>query len=200
MRPGVYATLLRDTARSWKKTPPDCRLFPTAKYRRNLSFRRCTRRTSSAWRRRQAGRLGPDRIHEMRHDRCRMLVITRSSRRAALPERDRLQQALSVDCRGRAQGAAEAFRLRWRSGILGIDGISDFNALHSCKHEHQVQLYAFDVLAMAGNTSGSSHCTCARQPRTAVSSPAQRNVMGLLFNAGPLFGLTGDIGVGRRPT
>ena len=31
--------------------------------------------------------------------------------------------------------------------ILGLDGISDFNALHSGKHNDEVQLYAFDVLA-----------------------------------------------------
>jgi bifunctional non-homologous end joining protein LigD len=35
--------------------------------------------------------------------------------------------------------------------ILGIDGISDFNALHSGKHNHEVQLYAFDLLAMDGD-------------------------------------------------
>ena len=35
--------------------------------------------------------------------------------------------------------------------ILGVDGISDFNALHSRKQEHEVQLYAFDVLALAGD-------------------------------------------------
>ncbi|SFN77871.1 hypothetical protein SAMN05216573_12153 [Bradyrhizobium sp. Rc3b] len=29
--------------------------------------------------------------------------------------------------------------------------ISDFNALHSRKHDHEVQLYTFDVLAMAGD-------------------------------------------------
>jgi ATP-dependent DNA ligase len=34
--------------------------------------------------------------------------------------------------------------------ILGIDGRSDFNALHSRKHNHEVQLCAFDVLAMDG--------------------------------------------------
>jgi hypothetical protein len=27
--------------------------------------------------------------------------------------------------------------------VLGVDGISDFNALHS--REHEVQLYAFDM-------------------------------------------------------
>jgi ATP-dependent DNA ligase len=32
-----------------------------------------------------------------------------------------------------------------------IDGISDFNALHSGKHNDEVQLYAFDVLALNGD-------------------------------------------------
>lgn len=34
--------------------------------------------------------------------------------------------------------------------VLGVDGIPDFNALHSRKHEAEVQLYAFDVLALDG--------------------------------------------------
>ena len=32
--------------------------------------------------------------------------------------------------------------------ILGVDGVSDFNALHSRKQNHEVQLCAFDVLAV----------------------------------------------------
>jgi bifunctional non-homologous end joining protein LigD len=35
--------------------------------------------------------------------------------------------------------------------VLGVDGISDFNALHSGKYNHEVQLYAFDVLVMDGD-------------------------------------------------
>ena len=35
--------------------------------------------------------------------------------------------------------------------ILGVDGISDFNALHSGKHNDEVQFCAFDVLAMDGD-------------------------------------------------
>jgi bifunctional non-homologous end joining protein LigD len=35
--------------------------------------------------------------------------------------------------------------------ILGIDGISDFNALHSGQHNGEVQLCAFDVLAIDGD-------------------------------------------------
>jgi bifunctional non-homologous end joining protein LigD len=34
--------------------------------------------------------------------------------------------------------------------ILGVDGISDFNALHSQKHNAEVQLYAFDILTLDG--------------------------------------------------
>jgi bifunctional non-homologous end joining protein LigD len=32
--------------------------------------------------------------------------------------------------------------------VLGADGIPDFNALHSCKADAEVQLYAFDILAL----------------------------------------------------
>jgi bifunctional non-homologous end joining protein LigD len=34
--------------------------------------------------------------------------------------------------------------------VLGVDGVSDFNALHSRRHDDEVQLYAFDVLALGG--------------------------------------------------
>jgi ATP-dependent DNA ligase len=35
--------------------------------------------------------------------------------------------------------------------VLGVGGISDFNALHSGRHNEEVQLCAFDVLAMDGD-------------------------------------------------
>jgi ATP-dependent DNA ligase len=35
--------------------------------------------------------------------------------------------------------------------ILGVDGISDFNALHSGKHDDEVQFCAFDILAEGGD-------------------------------------------------
>jgi hypothetical protein len=34
--------------------------------------------------------------------------------------------------------------------VLGVDGIADFDALHSRKHDEEVQLYAFDILALDG--------------------------------------------------
>ncbi|WP_245471521.1 hypothetical protein [Bradyrhizobium genosp. SA-3] len=35
--------------------------------------------------------------------------------------------------------------------ILGVDSISDFNALHSRKHDGEVQLCVFDILAIGGD-------------------------------------------------
>ena len=29
--------------------------------------------------------------------------------------------------------------------LLGVDGRSDFNGLHSRKHDHEVEFYAFDI-------------------------------------------------------
>jgi ATP-dependent DNA ligase len=34
--------------------------------------------------------------------------------------------------------------------VLGVDGVSDFNGLHSRQHDEEVQLYAFDILALDG--------------------------------------------------
>jgi hypothetical protein len=35
--------------------------------------------------------------------------------------------------------------------ILGVDGVPDFNALHSRKHDAEVQLCAFDIMALDGD-------------------------------------------------
>lgn len=43
------------------------------------------------------------------------------------------------------------FVLDGEAVVLGVDGIADFNALHSGKHNHEVQLYTFDILAMDGD-------------------------------------------------
>jgi bifunctional non-homologous end joining protein LigD len=42
------------------------------------------------------------------------------------------------------------FVLDGEAVILGVDGLSDFAALYSRKHDHEVQFYAFDILAGHG--------------------------------------------------
>ena len=34
--------------------------------------------------------------------------------------------------------------------MVGVDGIADFNAPHSRRQDEEVQLYAFDILALGG--------------------------------------------------
>jgi hypothetical protein len=46
--------------------------------------------------------------------------------------------------------------------VLDVRGFSDFGALHSRKNDHEVQLYAFDLLALGGDDIRNCRCTCAR--------------------------------------
>lgn len=43
------------------------------------------------------------------------------------------------------------FVLDGEAVVLGVDGISDFNALHSRKHDAEVQFCAFDILTENGD-------------------------------------------------
>jgi bifunctional non-homologous end joining protein LigD len=38
----------------------------------------------------------------------------------------------------------------WPAVLLGVDGRSDFNGLHSRRHDNEVQFYAFDMLMSDG--------------------------------------------------
>jgi bifunctional non-homologous end joining protein LigD len=94
---------------------------------------------------------GPDWIHEVKHDGYRMLVI-RDDARVRLLSRN------GNDWTKRYPWIAEAalknrqkpFVLDGEAVILGVDGLSDFDALHSRKHDYDVQLYASDILAAGG--------------------------------------------------
>jgi transposase len=93
------------------------------------------------------------------HDGYRMLVIREN-------ERARLFSKNGSDWTRRYPWIAEAalknrqqhFVIDGEAVVRGVDGISDFNALHSREHDHEVQLYAFDIL-----TSGTCPCTCGRR-------------------------------------
>ena len=43
------------------------------------------------------------------------------------------------------------FVLDGEAVLLGVDGISDFDGLYSGKHNDEIQLYAFDILALDGD-------------------------------------------------
>jgi bifunctional non-homologous end joining protein LigD len=84
--------------------------------------------------------------------------------------------------------------------LLGVDGISDFNGLHSRKHDDEVQLYAFDILALDGEDLRKLPLALrktnlarllARRPEGIFSDFEQGEIGPDLFRAACNFGLGG---------
>jgi bifunctional non-homologous end joining protein LigD len=95
---------------------------------------------------------GRDWIHEIKHDGYR-LIVQRDGRRVRLFTRnghdwtDRYPLIVEAALRNRAA----SFVIDGEAVLLGVDGVSDFDGLHSRKHDDEVQLYAFDILAADGD-------------------------------------------------
>jgi len=95
---------------------------------------------------------GPDWLHEVKYDGCR-LRLERDGDRVRLITRggynwtDRYPWIVEAARKVRQK----RFVLDGEAVILGVDGISDFNALHSRKHDDEVQFCAFDILAEGGD-------------------------------------------------
>jgi ATP-dependent DNA ligase len=91
---------------------------------------------------------GPDWIHEIKLDGYRMLVIREN-------DRVRLITKGGYDWSNRYPWIVESalknrqkhFVIDGEAVVLGVDGIND---LHSRKHDDEVQLYAFDIMALDG--------------------------------------------------
>ena len=94
---------------------------------------------------------GKDWLHEIKHDGYRM-IVQREGNKVRLFSRNGndftkrypwiVESALKIRTR--------QFVIDGEAVLLGVDGISDFNGLHSRKHDEEVQLYAFDILALEG--------------------------------------------------
>jgi hypothetical protein len=93
----------------------------------------------------------PDWFHEIKHNGYRLIVLRQGNR-------VRLFTRNGHDWSGRFPLITEAalrnrsssFVLDGEAVLLGVDGISDFNGLHSRKHDDEVMLYAFDILVSDG--------------------------------------------------
>lgn len=93
----------------------------------------------------------PDWLHEVKYDGYR-LRLERDGDRVRLITRggynwtDRYPWIVEAALKNRHK----QFVIDGEAVVLGVDGIADFDALHSRKHEDEVQLYAFDILALDG--------------------------------------------------
>ena len=90
-------------------------------------------------------------IHEIKHDGYR-LIVQREGNRVRLLTRN------GHDWSGRYPLITEAalrnrnssFVIDGEAVLLGVDGVSNFDGLHSRKHDAEVQFYAFDMLVGDG--------------------------------------------------
>jgi bifunctional non-homologous end joining protein LigD len=95
---------------------------------------------------------GPDWLHEVKYDGYR-LRVERDGDRVRLFSRN------GYDWTSRYPWIVEATRkirqtrfvLDGEAVILGVDGIADFDALHSRQHDEEVQFCAFDILVEGGD-------------------------------------------------
>jgi ATP-dependent DNA ligase len=95
--------------------------------------------------------VGPDWIHEIKYDGYR-LRVERQGKAVRLITKNghdwtaRFPWIVQAALKNREQ----QFVIDGEAVVLGVDGVSEFNALHSRKHDDEVQLYAFDVVAGVG--------------------------------------------------
>src|SRR5438874_963736 len=90
---------------------------------------------------------GPDRFPEIKHDGYRLIVQREGKRVRLLTRRgydwsDRYPLITEAALRLRKQ----SFVIDGEAVVLGPDGISDFDGLHSGRCNEEVRLYAFDLL------------------------------------------------------
>jgi len=146
----------------------------------------------------------PEWIHEVKHDGYRVRVERERER-----DRVRLITRGGYDWTKRFPWIVEAalknrsqhFVVDGEAVVLGDDGISDFNALHSGKHNDEVQLYAFDILALDGDDlrrlplsmrKASLAKLLTRRPDGIFISPFEQGEIGPdLFRKACEFGLEG---------
>ena len=94
---------------------------------------------------------GPGWLHEIKYDGYR-LRIERDGDRVRLITRNghnwtaRYPWIVEAALKNRHR----QFVIDGEAVVLGVDGVADFNALHSRKQDHEVQLYAFDIMALDG--------------------------------------------------
>src|SRR5215475_6006227 len=94
----------------------------------------------------------PDWLHEIKYDGYR-LRIERDGDRVRLITRGGYNWTKRYPwiVEAALKNRYKQFVIDGEAVVLGVDGISDFNALHSGEYNDEVQLNAFDILALNGD-------------------------------------------------
>ena len=91
----------------------------------------------------------PDWVHEIKYDGYR-LRVERNGDRVRLITRNGYDWTKRYPwiVESALKNRVKRFVIDGEAVVLGVDGIANFNALHSRRHDDEVQLYAFDCLAL----------------------------------------------------
>ncbi|TWI73616.1 ATP dependent DNA ligase-like protein [Bradyrhizobium huanghuaihaiense] len=121
---------------------------------------------------------GPDWLHEIKYDGYR-LRVERKGKSVRLLTRnghnwtDCYPWILQAALKNREQN----FVIDGEAVVLGVDGVADFNTLHSRNHDDEVQLYAFDILMLGGEDLRPLPLSMRKnQPRAPTARSPRRHV------------------------
>src|SRR5947207_5133030 len=89
---------------------------------------------------------GPDWFHEIKHD-CYRLIVQREGKRVRLLTRRGYDWSDRYVAEAALRLRKQSFVVDGEAVVLGPDGISDFEGLHSGTCNEEVRLYAFDLLS-----------------------------------------------------
>src|SRR6201995_4200333 len=152
---------------------------------------------------------GADWIHEIKHDGYRLIVhrqdkVVRLFTRNGHDWTDRYPWIVQAALQNRSKH----FVLDGEAVILGIDGNSNFDDLHSGKFNDEVQFYAFDMLAGDGDDlrklplsmrKANLQRLLARRPEGIFVAPFEQGEIGPeLFRKACEFGLEGLVSKHRE--
>jgi bifunctional non-homologous end joining protein LigD len=138
---------------------------------------------------------GPEWLHEIKYDGYR-LRLERDGDRIRLFTRNGYDWTKRYPwiVESALKNRQKHFVIDGEAVVLGVDGVADFNALHSRRHDDEVQLCAFDVLAMDGDDlrslplsrrkSSSIHLNVARSDQTCFAPRAGWGSKGWYRSAG----------------
>jgi bifunctional non-homologous end joining protein LigD len=119
----------------------------------------------------------PEWIHEIKHDGYR-LIVQRDGKRVRLWTRNGhdWSNRFPLISEAALRNRNSSFVLDGEAVLLGVDGRSDFNGLHSRKHDAEVEFYAFDCLVSNGEDLRKLPLSMRKdQPGTAAGAPGGRH-------------------------
>jgi ATP-dependent DNA ligase len=117
---------------------------------------------------------GPEWLHEIKYDGYR-LRLERDGDRVRLITRGGYNWTDPWIVEAALKNRVRRFVIDGEAVVLGVDGVSDFDALHSGKQNDEVQLYAFDILALDGDDLRGL-ADAQDQSRAAIGAASRRHL------------------------